>query len=185
MFTLQFLSAFTRGQQQGHIYHIKEQNVSHLNVTCKGRRKSDTSRASGDLKGSVTWKHNMCHLATQLSQKDTWLNRASFPATHRGYLYKCVYSYIQGMWSNYCGCGAMKDSHADLRWDSWQCSLPPSSHRPASRAAVHFLCRHRCQHGRWMSRASPPWCPFHKGWCGGLCWEIWEKIRDRCRSVMF
>lgn len=53
--------------------NTKHQNANHVNLTWQGRRKSNTLRVSGDLKGGVTWEHiNMCHLATQLSQRDAW-----------------------------------------------------------------------------------------------------------------
>lgn len=133
---------------------------------------------SGDLKAGVTWEHiNMGHLATQLSQRDTWL-----------VFFNPVY---------YFDCCIMKDSHADLGWDSWVWSLHPSSSPPESLPTVHFL-HHRCQSGPWMSRASTPWYPSHTGLHGGFCWPFWERkdyrhawrlprllVRDLRKSIYF
>lgn len=144
--------------------------MDHLNVTWKGGRKSNALRVSGDLKRSVTWEHTNRHrLATQLSQNDMWLNCVDVPSISQG-----MHTYILYTWSNYFGCAAMKD--ADLRWDSWEYSLPTSGPPPAS---LHFLHRH---YERSMRRASSHRHPSRKGWRGGFCLEIWEKIKDRQRG---
>lgn len=144
-------------------------NANRKNLTWQGRRKSNTVRVRGDLNGGVTWENiNMCHLATQLS-RDARLNSVPFAWISQGILN------MYNIWSNYFDCCVMKDSHADLRWDSWECSVHPSNSPPASLPTVHFPHRHHCQCCPWMSRASPPWDPSHTGWHAGFCRAIWEK----------
>lgn len=143
-----------------HIYHIKKQNVSHLNVTCKGGRKSNTSRVSGDLKGSVTWEHtSRSHLATQLSQKDTWLNCASFPVHQGIFIYMCV-----------CVCPVIyKVCHPitvivvpwrtpTLIWDEIHgnaLSPPPAIVLPAGQPSVSYAATTAGSAVRWVERVRP------------------------------
>lgn len=122
--------------------------MNHIN-TWKGGRKSNASRVSWDLRGSVTWEHtNMCHLATQLSQMDTWLNYVYFPVYHRTFFFHICNPITVIVWSPM------------LIWDEIHGNAPmnapsPAVVRPAGQWCISYSAIAASSSVRWVGRVAP------------------------------